>query len=104
MAPPPQTLLTGRYAVFIAGGLALLAAALAYVGLAGREKRLDAAWQPISVVVAGKPIAKGQVITREDLEKRDVPRRFLLASHILADEFENSHILGQRTTVDFGPG
>src|SRR5262245_36658962 len=100
MSSSTPQLITGRYALFVAGGLAVLAAALAYVGLVGRERRLDQAWQPVRVVVAARPLSKGTMLSRDDLAVDEVPRRFLLGSHVQASEFEDAHVVGQRVTVD----
>lgn len=101
---PGPNLLAGRMPLYLALALALMAGLLAYMGLHGRERQLDEEWQPVRVAVAARAIAKGATLTTDDLAIRDVPRRFLLGSAVLASEIESQHLVGQRVTIDFNAG
>jgi pilus assembly protein CpaB len=93
--------LSGRSSLYLALALAVLAGLLAYMGLYGREARLDKKWEPQVVAVAARPIKQGQILQLEDLKAAEVPRRFLPGSAVSISEVEDQHLLGQRATIDF---
>jgi pilus assembly protein CpaB len=96
--------LSTRLSLGLALALAVIAGVLAYTSLYGREQRLDQQWQPVEVIVAAKPIAKGEELTRENLAKDTVPRRFAKGSLVRLNSPEAEVVIGQRATVDFAAG
>jgi len=101
---PNEGFLSTRLSLILALVLAVIAAVLAYLSLYGREQKLDKKWNPVKVLVAAKPIQKGEELRTDNVAFDEVPQRFLLGSAVPASEFENLHVIGQRVSVDFAPG
>jgi pilus assembly protein CpaB len=95
-------MLKGKTPLFIALVLALVAGAVAYMGVEREKRRVRAGFNPIPVIVASQDITEGTTITLDLLSQRAVPEQFVTSSVVKPDSA--SYIIGQKLLVPVQAG
>lgn len=94
--------LEGRTPLYLAIGLAALAALLAWLGLAQKEKELRSGWDLVPAVVAKRAISEGETLTADNVTMGEIPERFFTNSVVGRED--SGRILGRRASVAMNPG
>lgn len=94
--------LEGRTPLLIAGGLAIIAALVAWLGLTQKEREIRAGWDLVPAVVAKRAINEGELLTPDNITEGMIPERFFTNSVISSSEAKR--VLGRRASVAMSEG
>lgn len=100
-------MLQGKYPLFIALGLGLIAGLLAYSAIKAQQKKVRAGWETVKIVCAKQDISEGTELDADMVTVEDMPERFVTESYIRAkDGLEQSKmtVVGQRVMVPLKKG
>jgi pilus assembly protein CpaB len=86
----------------IAMGLALAAAATAYIGIKSEQTRLMREWKKTSVVVASRDIQEGTVLSVDMIAERDIPEQFVTSSVVRPGSVDA--VINQKVVVPLQAG
>ncbi|MBS2021125.1 MAG: Flp pilus assembly protein CpaB [Deltaproteobacteria bacterium] len=93
-------MLSGKYPLFIALFLGLVAGVLAYSAIKAQQKKVRAGWDTVSIVCAKVDIPEGTELDKDMVEREDMPSRFVTESYIRADKGNGEmDVVGQRVMV-----
>ena len=95
-------MLKGKTPLFIAIALALVAGAVAYLGIQREKARVRVGWNPIPVIVANQDIAEGSTLTYDMVSQRPIPEQFVTSSVVKPDSA--SYLIGQKVLVPVQAG
>jgi pilus assembly protein CpaB len=100
--PPPFSLVRGA-TPFVMGGLFLFfSIAVAYINIAGTEKKVRTGWNLTPVVVASSDLSEGTTVDQDMISTREVPEQFVTASVVKPDSV--GYVINQKLVVPVQAG
>lgn len=100
-------MLSGKYPLFIALALGLLAGLFAYSAIKAQQKKVRAGWETVKILCADKDISEGTELDQDMVAVREMPEKFVTESFIRIEEDNTSKHeipIGQRVLVPLKKG